>query len=42
MCSGVFGMADGVVSDEGCVWLEVTYAKGTSILDVPIEDPTYV
>ncbi len=42
MCSGVFGMADGVESDEGCVWLEVTYAKGTSILDVPIEDPTYV
>jgi len=42
MCSGVFGMADGVVSDEDCVWLEVTYAKGTSIPDVPIEDPIYV
>ena len=38
----ILGLADGVVSNEGCVWLEVTYAKGTSIPNVPIEDITFV
>ena len=38
----IFGLADGVVSEEGCVWLEVTYAKGTNIPNLPIEDKSYV
>ncbi len=38
----IFGLADGVVSQGGGVWLEVTYAKGTSIPNIPIEDPTYL
>ena len=38
----IFGLADGVVSREGCVWLEVTYARGTSIPNIPIEEKTYV
>lgn len=38
----IFGLADGVVSEMGCVWLEVTYGKGTSIPNVPIEDPNYI
>ena len=38
----IFGLADGVVSERGCVWLEVTYATGTSISQMPIEDPSYV
>ena len=36
----IFGLADGKVSDEGCVWLEVTYGKGTAISNIPIEEPT--
>jgi hypothetical protein len=38
----IFGLADGVVTKGGVVWLEVTYGKGTSISNTPIEDPTYV
>ena len=38
----IFGLADGVVSDMGCVWLEVTYGKGASIPNVPIEDPNFI
>jgi hypothetical protein len=38
----IFGLADRVVSERGCVWLEVTYAKGPSMSDTPIEEPTYV
>jgi hypothetical protein len=38
----IVGLADGVVSDGGCVWLQVTYAKGTSISNMPIEEPTYL
>jgi hypothetical protein len=38
----IFGLAEGVVSEAGCVWLEVTYGKGTSIPNLPIEDPIYV
>jgi hypothetical protein len=35
----IFGLAEGPVSEEGCVWLEVTYGKGTAIHNVPIEAP---
>ena len=38
----IFGLADGVVSDMGCVWLEVTYGKGASIPNVPIEDSNFI
>lgn len=38
----ISGLADGVVSETGCVWLQVTYAKGTSIPNVPIEDAVYI
>jgi hypothetical protein len=39
----IFGLADdGVVSEAGCVWLEVTYAKGAVIPNIPIEDKTFV
>jgi len=38
----IVGLADGAVTEEGCVWLMVTYAKGTSISNTPIEAPTYV
>ena len=38
----ISGLADGVVSETGCVWLQVTYAKGTSIPDIPIEDAVYI
>ncbi len=38
----IFGLADNVVSDSGCVWLEVTYGKGASIPNIPIEDPIYI
>ena len=38
----IFGLADGVVSDEGCVWLEITYGQGTSIPNTPIEEPIYI
>ncbi len=39
----IFGLADdGVVSEAGCVWLQVTYAKGAVIPNIPIEDKTFV
>jgi len=40
----VFGLAPGVASTGGVVWLEVTYAKGTAWTSEPtsIEEPTYV
>lgn len=38
----IFGLDEGAISEEGCVWLEVTYAKGTSIPNIPVEDPVYV
>ena len=40
----IFGLADGVVTEGGVVWIEVTYAKGTKWSDslAPIEEPTYV
>jgi hypothetical protein len=40
----VAGLADGVASQGGAVWLEVTYAKGTTWTKepAPIEDATYV
>ena len=38
----ICGLADGTVSETGCVWLQVTYAKGTSIPNVPIEEPLYI
>lgn len=39
----IFGLADGVASQRGVVWLEVTYAKGTRWTDTPtpIEEPVY-
>ena len=38
----ISGLADGAASETGCVWLQVTYAKGTSIPNVPIEDAVYI
>ena len=38
----IVGLADGVVTDAGCVWLAVTYGKGTSVGNTPIEDSTNV
>ncbi len=38
----ILGIADGKVSNEGCVWLQVTYGKGTAINNVPIEEPNYI
>jgi len=38
----IFGLADGVVTEHGCVWLEGTYGKGVTISTTPIEDPNYV
>ena len=37
----VCGLANTKVTERGCVWLEVTYGKGTSLPTDPIEDPTY-
>lgn len=37
----MFGLPDGEVTKEGCVWLEVTYARGTQISDNVIEEPSY-
>lgn len=34
----LFGLQEGVVTKWGCVWLEVTYSKGCSVNDMPIED----
>jgi hypothetical protein len=33
----VYGLAEGAASEGGCVWLEVTYGKGTAISNTPIE-----
>lgn len=38
----MFGLADGVVTERGAYWLEVTYAKGHTVSDTPIEDPTWL
>ena len=38
----ISGLPDGVVSETGCVWLQVTYARGTSIPNIPIEDAVYI
>ncbi len=38
----MFGLADGVVTQRGAYWLEVTYAKGHAVSDMPIEDPTWI
>ncbi len=38
----ISGLADGVVSETGCVWMQVTYARGTSIPNIPIEEPVYI
>ena len=38
----ILGIANGKVSNEGCVWLQVTYGKGTAINNVPIEAPNYI
>lgn len=39
----IFGLANGIASEGGAVWLEVTYAKGTVWTKVPtrIEAPKY-
>jgi len=34
----ILGLADGVVSETGCIWLEVTYGEGTSLPSTPIEE----
>src|SRR5262249_42872201 len=33
----IFGLAEGGVTERGCVWLEVTYAKGAAVSETPIE-----
>ena len=38
----ISGLADGAASETGCVWLQVTNAKGTSIPNVSIEEPVYI
>lgn len=38
----ISGLPDGAASETGCVWLQVTYAKGTSIPNVSIEEPVYI
>lgn len=38
----IFGLADRIVTERGCVWLEVTYGQGTAMSHTPIEEPTYV
>ena len=40
MC--IFGLADGLVTESGCYWLEATYGKGATHSSTPIEDPNYV
>ncbi len=34
----LFGLAEGTATEGGCVWLEVTYGKGTAISNTPIEE----
>ncbi|HXN21745.1 MAG TPA: hypothetical protein VOA41_03265 [Candidatus Dormibacteraeota bacterium] len=38
----IFGLADGVVTQIGCYWLEATYGKGATHSSTPIEDPNYI
>ena len=38
----IFGLAEGNVTNSAVVWLEATYAKGTHIPHIPIEEKTYV
>ncbi len=40
----IFGLVDETASEGGVVWLEVTYAEGTSWTDTPtpIEEPIYI
>lgn len=40
--NAVCGLADGKVTEEGCIWIEVTYAKGMTVSDTPIEAPIRV
>ena len=35
----IWGYGEGPVTESGCMWLEVTYAKGASIGGGPIEEP---
>jgi len=38
----ILGIANGNVTTDGCVWLQVTYGKGAAINNVPIEAPNYI
>ena len=38
----IFGLTEGVATERGCVWLEVTYGKGVTVSDTAIEEPIYV
>ena len=38
----ILGLANGQVTERGAIWFEVTYSKGTSVNNTPIEEPTYV
>jgi hypothetical protein len=38
----IWGFGPGPVTENGAVWLEVTYAKGLSVGGGPIEEPTYI
>ncbi len=42
MC--IFGLAEGLVTEQGCVWLQVTYSDGENsvISNNPIEDPIFL
>ena len=39
---GILGIANGNVTTDGCVWLQVSYGKGTAINNIPIEEPNYI
>lgn len=38
----ILGLTDGVVSDAGAVWLEVTYGEGTALSSTPIEEKVFL
>ena len=38
----IYGLADGVVTERGCIWFEVTYGKGSTLSNTPIGDPVLV
>jgi hypothetical protein len=38
----IFGLAEGVVSEHGCIWLEATYGKGATISTTRLEPPVFV